>query len=91
MDSGGVNPKRTFLNVRIFNSRAPANKNTKCYRKHEAKKKWAYEQRILKVEQSTFTPLIFSVTGGMAKQNTTFYKRLASLLADKWEHPSTLS
>ena len=75
---------------------APANKNTtisKCYRKHEAEKKRAYEQRILEVEQSTFTPLIFSATGGMAKQSTTFYKRLASLLADKWEHSysSTLS
>ena len=85
--------KRTFLNVRILNPHAPTNKNTisKCYRKHEAEKKWAYKQRILKVEQSTFTPLIFSMTGGMSKQSTTFYKRLASLLADKWEHPSTLS
>ena len=84
--------ERTFLDVRIFNPHAPTNKNTtisKCYRKHEAEKKRAYEQ----VEQSTFTPLIFSATGGMAKQSTTFYKRLASLLADKWEHPysSTLS
>ena len=88
--------ERTFLDVRIFNPHAPANKNTtisKCYRKHEAEKKRAYEQRILEVEQSTFTPLIFSATGGMAKQSTTFYKRLASLLADKWEHSysSTLS
>ena len=88
--------ERTFLDVRIFNPYAPTNKNTtisKCYRKHEAEKKRAYEQRILEVEQSTFTPLIFSATGGMAKQCTTFYKRLASLLADKWEHPysSTLS
>ena len=86
----------TFLNVRIFNLHATANKNTtisKCYWKHEAEKKRAYEQYILKVEQSTFTPLLFSATGGMAKQSTTFYKRLASLLADKWEHPysSTLS
>ena len=82
--------ERTFLDVRIFNPHAPTNKNTtisKCYRKHEAEKKRAYEQRILEVEQSTFTPLIFSATGGMAKQCTTFYKRLASLLADKWEHP----
>ena len=53
----------------------------------------AYEHRILKVEQSTFTPLIFAAICNQAKQSTTFYKRLASLLADKWEHPykSTLS
>ena len=57
--------ERTFLDVRIFNPHAPTNKNTtisKCYRKHEAEKKRAYEQRILEVEQSTFTPLIFSAT-----------------------------
>ena len=64
-----------------------------CYRKHEAEKKPAYEQCIREVEHSTFTPLVFSATGGMAKQSTTFYKRLASLLAVKWDHSysSTLS
>ena len=35
---------------------------------------------ILKVQQFTFTPLIFSETGGVAKQSTTFYKRPPSLL-----------
>ena len=46
-----------------------------------------YEQRLLEIEHSTFTPLVFSATGGMARQSTTFYKRLASLLAEKWNHP----
>ena len=82
--------ERTYLDVRVFNPHAPTNRNTSisnCYRKHEAEKKRVYEQRILEVEHSTFTPLVFSATGGMAKQCTTFYKRLASLLADKWGHP----
>ena len=68
---------------------APSNNNTNisnCYRKHENEKKRAYEQRIRDVEHASFTPLVFSATGGMAKQSTTFYKRLASLLADKWDH-----
>ena len=81
--------ERTYLDVRVFNPHAPTNRNTSitnCYRKHEAEKKRIYEQRILEVEHSTFTPLVFSATGGMAKQCTTFYKRLASLLADKWGH-----
>ena len=35
---------------------------------------------------SSFTPLIFSATGGMANEATVFYKRLASaLLSDKWD------
>ena len=67
-----------------------ANKNSSisnCYKKHENEKKRAYEQRIRNIEHSSFTPLVVSATGGMAKQSTTFYKRLASLLADKWEQP----
>ena len=35
------------------------------------------------MEQSSFTPLVFSATGGMAAEATVFYKRLASLLSDK--------
>ena len=88
--------EKTYLDVRVFNPHAPSNRKTdisNCYRRHEAEKKRAYEQRIREVEHSTFTPLVFSATGGMAKQSTTFYKRLASLLAVKWDHSysSTLS
>jgi hypothetical protein len=82
--------ERTYLDVRVFNPLAVSNRSTSinsCYRKHEDEKKRAYEQRVREVEHSTFTPLVFSATGGMAKQSTTFYKRLASLLADKWEQP----
>ena len=43
------------------------------------KKKRAYEQRLLDVEHSSFTPLVFSTTGGMARQATTFYKRLTAM------------
>ena len=82
--------ERTYLDVWVFNPLAVSNRSTSinsCYRKHEDEKKRAYEQSVLEVEHSTFTPLVFSATGGMAKQSTTFYKRLASLLADKWEQP----
>ena len=39
------------------------------------------------MEHATFSPLILSATGGLAREATTFYKRLASLLAAKWEEP----
>ena len=77
--------EKSFLDVRVFNPHAPSNNKTSinsCYRKHENDKKRAYEQRIREVEHSSFTPLVLSATGGMAKQSTTFYKRLASLLAE---------
>ena len=35
----------------------------------------------------SFTPLVFSTSGGMSKTTTTAYKRLASLLADKHDQP----
>ena len=72
----------------VFNPHAPSNRTTSAsaiYRKHELCKKRSYEARIHEVEQSSFTPLIFSATGGMANEATMFYKRLASLLSDKWD------
>ena len=82
--------ERTYVDVRIFNPHAPSHRQTNiatCYRKQEEIKKRAYEQRAREVEHSTFTPLVLSATGSMAPQATTFYKRLAACLADKWDQP----
>ena len=54
--------EKTFFDVRVFNLHAPSNRNqtpSACYRKHEREKKRAYAQRILEVEHSSFTPLVF--------------------------------
>ena len=82
--------EKTFFDMRVFNPHAPSNKSqtpSACYRKHEREKKRVYEQRIREVEHSSFTPLVFSATGGMGREATCFYKRLASMLAQKWEYP----
>jgi len=74
----------------VFNPLAPSNRNqalAAVYRKHELEKKRAYQQRIQEVEHSSFTPLVLSATGGMGNEATTFYKHLASLLAQKWDSP----
>ena len=42
---------------------------------------------MAEVEHGSFSPLVFSLTGGMAKETTIFYKRLASLLSEKWDQP----
>ena len=86
----GGSCERTFFDVRVFNPHAPSNRCTpssSCYRKHELLKKRAYEQRIREVEHASFTPLVISATGGLGNEANTFYKRLASLLASKWDHP----
>lgn len=82
--------ERSFVDVRVFNPFAPSNRNSPiatCYRSHENQKKRAYEQRVREVEHGTFTPLVMSATGGLARQATTFYKRLADLLATKHNQP----
>ena len=87
--------ERTYFDVRVFNPHAASNRHTDpqtVYRKHEQIKKKAYEQRILDIEQASFSPLVLSATGGLAREATTFYKRLASMLASKWDqsYSSTL-
>ena len=84
----GSSSQRTLFDVRVFNPLAPSNSHTSiksCYRKHELEKKRAYSQRVREVEHASFTPLVLSATGGFANEAKTFYKRLASMLADKWD------
>ena len=83
---GGRRYERTYLDIRVFNSNTSI---TNCYRKYENEKKRQYEQRTREIEHSSLTPLVFSATGGMGKQATTFYKCLASMLSDKWDQPYT--
>ena len=70
----------------MFNPLAPSNSRSSLnatYRHHESLKRRSYEQRVREVEHGSFTPLVFSATGGMVPAATIAYKSLASLLADK--------
>ena len=82
----GNNYQCAFLDVKVFNPNAHTNRKFSleaCYKHHEKIKKRTYEQRITEIEHGSFTPLVFSTSGGMGKLAQTFYKRLASLLAEK--------
>ena len=57
-----------------------------AYRRHENTKRQAYGQRVRETEHASFTPIVMSATGGLAPEATTFYRRLASLLASKWSN-----
>ena len=39
------------------------------YRIHENEKKRLYSKRVLDIEHGTFTPLVFTTTGGMGTNN----------------------
>ena len=53
------------------------------YHYHEQQKKRDYNLRVINVEKGTFTPLVFSTTGGMGQEATSFIKRLAEKTATK--------
>ena len=46
-------------------------------------KKNKYVDRVLNVEKATFTPLVFSTTGGMGTEASRFYNHLAEKIANK--------
>ena len=79
-----------FFDVRVFNPLAATNRNhslESLYKKNEKEKRNAYEQRVREIEHGSFTPLVFSATGGMGPAAKTTYSRLAALIADKNEQP----
>ena len=53
------------------------------YRIHENEKKRLYSRRVLDIEHGTFTPLVFTTTGGMGKECLMYHSRLTQLIAIK--------
>jgi len=53
----------------------------------EKEKKRQYNDRIVSVEQGTFTPLVFSSTGGMGPETTVAIKHLAVELSNSRNEP----
>ena len=79
---------RTFCDIRVFNPFAPTNRKpslSSTYKAQEKEKKRQYNQRITEIEHGSFSPLVFSTSGGLGKEATVFYKRLASRLSDHWD------
>ena len=58
-----------------------------CYKSNEQEKKRAYEERVRDIEHGSFAPLVLSISGGLGPIATTVYKRMASLVAEKHNHP----
>ena len=78
--------ERAFVDVRVFNPSTQSNRQaplSSVYRRHEQEKRRQYDERVCEVEHATFTPLVSSTTGGMGRAATTFFKRLASMVAKK--------
>ena len=58
---------------------------------NEREKKRHYNERIIKVDRGSFTPLIFSMNGGMGVEAEHFFKALANELSEKMDSERSLT
>ena len=83
-----------YFDVKVFHPNAPSYHCSMdlpaIYHRHESEKKRQYSQRVKEVEHGVFTPLVFSTTGGMACECSTFYRRLADMISIKQDKPYSL-
>jgi len=83
-----------YFDVKVFNPLAPTYISMslpQCYRWAELNKRRMYEERIREIEHGSFTPLVFSCSGGMGPSATIMYKRLASLISEKSSQPYSMT
>ena len=77
---------RAFLDIKVFNPLASSNATQdlqQVYRRHEQEKKAQYNDRVMEIEKGTFTPVIFSCSGGASKEANRLLKAIAQKLAEK--------
>ena len=78
--------RAAFFDIRVCHPDADSYRDLspkQIYRIHENEKKRNYNSRVAEIEQGTFTPLVFTTTGGMAEECLRYHSRLAELLSAK--------
>lgn len=78
--------EKTGFDIQVAHPNADSyiNKPLKTiYREKAAHKKRKYINRVINVEKASFTPLIFTTTGGMGPECERLNKRLAEMIALK--------
>ena len=53
------------------------------YSHHEQQKKREYNNRVIRIEQGSFTPMVFSTSGGMGTEASKLLKRVAQKISLK--------
>ena len=78
--------RSAFFDIRVCHPNAESYRDptpVQIYRIHENEKKRMYNNRVTYIEQGTFTPLVFTTTGGMGEECLRYHCRSAELLAEK--------
>ncbi|KAG0718112.1 hypothetical protein GWK47_053125 [Chionoecetes opilio] len=82
--------QRAFMDIRIFDPMAACHRGISleaAHQRNEQEKIRAYGERIQHVDQGSFTPLVFTTSGGMGPHAKCFYSRLADVMAEKKHQP----
>ena len=82
----------SFFDVRITHINANSNRNSttdQVLHRSAQEKKRAYNERVMDVENGTFTPLIFGTNGAMGSECKKFHQELANQLSVKRNEPYT--
>ena len=80
------NGQNAYFDVRVTNTNSRSQVNTpveNILKKHENEKKRHYNRRIMDIEHGTFTPLVFSLNGGIGTECSMFHKHVAEKIANK--------
>ena len=80
----GCDRQAAFFDVRVFHPNAASYRSVpidKLYKRHEEMKKREYGPRVREIERGCFSPLVFTTSGGMGREATVVYKRLADRLS----------
>ena len=81
-----------FFDIRVFHTNTPSYLKTQpasLFRRHGLEKKRENGDRVCSMECGSFIPLVFSTFGGLGREATIFYSRLADLLSKKHGTPYT--
>ena len=78
--------QNAYFDVKITNVNSETYKTMpikKVFQLHEREKRSKYNIRVLNVEHGSFTPLIYSIGGGIGHEATYYHKLLASKISNK--------
>ena len=75
-----------FFDVRVFSPFAKTHLNTKletAFEKNETSKKNEYNERVIKVEHGSFTPVVLSAYGGVGRETGRFISSMITKISEK--------
>ncbi|KAG0709997.1 hypothetical protein GWK47_023708 [Chionoecetes opilio] len=85
-----IRGQRAFMGIRIFDPMAACHRRIPleaAHQKNEQDKIRSYGDSIRNVDHGSFTPLVFTTSGGIGPKAKCFYSRLADVMTEKKHQP----